>query len=139
MSARALDGHESKRMKYIVLIYNDPAMLAKVPPPELRATLRDCIAHADEMQRDGRVRQSEILEDTKTARTMRIRNGRKTVVDGPFAETKEVLGGFNIIEAANMDEAMRIAEEFPWAALGSIEVRPIRDMNALRVSVGLQA
>jgi hypothetical protein len=126
-------------MKYIVLIYNDPALMAQVPAPELTATLRDCVVHADEMQREGRVLQSEILEDTRTARSMRIRNGKKTVLDGPFAETKEVLGGFNIIEAPNMDEALRIAEEFPWAKLGSIEVRPIRDMSSIRRSVGLPA
>ena len=70
---------------------------------------------------------------------MRVRNGRKSVLDGPFAETKEVLGGFNIVEAPNIDEAIRIAEEFPWAKLGSIEVRPIRDMAAIRQSVGLTA
>ena len=126
-------------MKYIVLIYNDPKLMGDVPPPELSATLRDCIAHADEMQREGRVLQSEILEDTKTARTMRVRNGRKVILDGPFAETKEVLGGFNIVEAPSLDEAMRMAEEFPWAKLGSIEVRPIREMSAIRKSVGLPA
>lgn len=126
-------------MKFIVLIYNDPKLMAQVPPPELNATLRDCIVHADEMNREGRVLQSEILEDTRTARTMRVRNGRKSVLDGPFAETKEVLGGFNIVEAPNIDEAIRIAEEFPWAKLGSIEVRPIRDMAAIRQSVGLKA
>ena len=68
-------------MKFIVLIYNDPKLMAQVPPPELNATLRDCIVHADEMNREGRVLQSEILEDTRTARTMRVRNGRKSVLD----------------------------------------------------------
>jgi hypothetical protein len=124
-------------MKFIVLIYNDPALLAAMPAPELTSTLRDCIVHAEEMTRAGPLRQSEMLEDTRTARSIRIRKGNKTIVDGPFAETKEVLGGFNIIEAADMDEAMRIAEQFPWAETGSIEVRPIRDMTAVRRSVGL--
>ena len=126
-------------MKFIVLIYNDPALMAEVPAPELNTTLRDCIVHADEMQREGRVLQSEILEPPPTARTMRVRNGRKAILDGPFAETKEVLGGFNIVEAPNMDEAIRIAEEFPWAKLGSIEVRPIREMSEIRRTVGLPA
>jgi hypothetical protein len=124
-------------MKYIVLIYNDPTLLAEVPAPEFNATMRTCLAHADEMQRDGMLLQSEMLEDTRTARSMRIRNGRKTIIDGPFAETKEVLGGFNIIEAADMDEAVRIAEQFPWAHLGSIEVRPIREIAMVRRAVGL--
>ena len=124
-------------MKFIVLIYNDPSMLAKLPPSAFNMTMRGCITHADEMQREGRVLQSEMLEDTSTARTFRIRKGKKTVMDGPFAETKEVLGGFNIIEARDIDEAMRIAEEFPWAELGAIEVRPIREIDTVRRAVGL--
>jgi len=67
---------------------------------------------------------------------VRLRNGRRTVVDGPFAETKEILGGFNLIEAGDMDEAVRIASEFPWAQVGCIEVREVRDMNAVRRRVG---
>lgn len=126
-------------MKFIVLIYNDPRMLAAKAPAEVSATLRDCIVHADEMTKGGALLQSEILEDTKTARSIRIRNGRKTIVDGPFAETKEVLGGFNIIEAANFDEAMKLAEQFPWAETGAIEVRPIREWSAVRKGVGLSA
>ena len=124
-------------MKYIVLIYNDPDLLAKTPRSEFNATMRGCIEHAEEMRREGRVLQSEMLEDTSKARSFRIRNGRKTVVDGPFAETKEVLGGFNIIEARDMEEAMRIAEEFPWGDVGSIDVRPIRDIASVRSAVGL--
>jgi hypothetical protein len=126
-------------MKYIVLIYNDPALLAKLPPAEFNTTMRGCLTHADEMQREGRLLQSEMLEDAKTARSIRIRNGRKAVVDGPFAETKEVLGGFNIIEARDIEEATRIAQEFPWAELGSIEVRPIREIASVRKAVGLSA
>jgi hypothetical protein len=99
--------------------------------------MHDCIVHADEMKRDGALLQSEILEDTNTARTVRIRNGQKAIIDGPFAETKEVLGGFNIIEAADIDEAMRLAQEFPWAETGAIEVRPIRDMNEMRRAFGV--
>jgi hypothetical protein len=65
-----------------------------------------------------------------------VRNERVSVVDGPFAETKEYLGGFNLIEAENMDEAVRIASEFPWSRTGAIEIRPVRDMNAVRRRVG---
>jgi hypothetical protein len=61
-----------------------------------------------------------------------------TTVDGPFSETKEVLGGFNLIEAENMEEAMRIASEFPWAETGCIEVRPVRDIGAVAQRVGAQ-
>lgn len=124
-------------MKYIVLVYNDPALVGAMTEPEFKSTMRGCLARADEMTKAGPLLQSEILEDVKTARSIRIRNGRKTIHDGPFAETKEVLGGFNIIEAENLDEAMRIAGEFPWAQTGSLEVRPIREMSAVRRSVGL--
>ena len=67
---------------------------------------------------------------------MRIRHDRVSVVDGPFAETKEYLAGFNLIEAADMDEAVRMAMEFPWSRTGCIELRPIRDFEAVRQRVG---
>ena len=124
-------------MKYIVLIYADPKLLAELPPAEFNATMRDCLTHADEMQRDGKLLQTEMLEDTRTARSIRVRNGKKAILDGPFAETKEVLGGFNIIEARDMEEAVRIAEQFPWSQLGSVEVRPIREVASVRQAVGL--
>jgi hypothetical protein len=63
---------------------------------------------------------------------VRIRNGRTTTVDGPFAEAKEMLGGFNLIEARDIDEAVRIAAEFPWARTGCVEVRPVQDIKAVR-------
>jgi hypothetical protein len=126
-------------MKYDVLIYTDPAKLSELPAPAFNAMMRDCLAHADEMQQGGTLLQSEMLEDTATARSIRVRNGRKSVLDGPFAETKEVLGGFNIIEAGDMDEAVRIAEAFPWSQIGSVEVRPIREISTVRKAVGLPA
>ncbi|HEV7838780.1 MAG TPA: YciI family protein, partial [Gemmatimonadaceae bacterium] len=64
------------------------------------------------------------------------RKNRMTVVDGPFAESKEVLAGFNLIEAEDMDEAVRIASEFPWVRTGCVEVRPVRDIQAVRRRVG---
>jgi hypothetical protein len=70
------------------------------------------------------------------SRSVRIRNGRTSVVDGPFAETKEILGGFNLIEADTMDEAVRIAAQFPWARVGCLEVRAVRDVDAVRRRVG---
>lgn len=124
-------------MKFVVLIYNDPTLVAALPAPEFSATMRDCLVHADEMERDGTLLQTEMLQDTRTARSIRVRNGRKTVLDGPFAETKEVLGGFNIIEAADIDEAVRIADRFPWSRTGSIEVRPILEIATVRRAVGL--
>jgi hypothetical protein len=123
-------------MKYIVLIYNDPVLLDGLPAEEFTSTMRDCLAHADEMQREGKLLQSQMLESTSTAKSIRVRNGRTTITDGPFSEAKEVLGGFNIIEAADMDEAVRLASCFPWASTGCVEIRPIRDIATVRRAVG---
>src|SRR3954464_7973255 len=123
-------------MKYMVLIYNDPKLLEAVPQREFDETMRGCIEHAEELQGQGYLIESQQLEPPATAKSIRIRNGKTTTIDGPFAETKEVLGGFNLIEAENMDEAVRIAAEFPWAETGCIEVRPVRDLNAVRQRVG---
>ena len=84
----------------------------------------------------GRLIDSQQLETPATAKSVRVRNGRVSVVDGPFAETKEMLGGFNVIEAADLDEAVRIAAEFPWTRTGCVEIRPIRDIAAVRRHVG---
>ena len=77
-----------------------------------------------------------MLEEPSAAKSVRIRNGRQTTLDGPFAETKEMIAGFNVIEAESMDEAVRIASEFPWAQTGCVEVRPIRDIDTVRERVG---
>src|SRR5258705_13737991 len=116
-------------MKYIVLIYNDPQLNDALPAGRFDSMMRDCISHADEMKVEGSLLQSQMLEGPETARSLRIRNGKLTALDGPFAEAKEVLGGFNIIEAADMDEAQKIALNFPWAQTGCIEIRPIRDFE----------
>jgi len=119
-------------MKFVVLIYNDNEMLDAMPQREFDSTMRDCLAHADELRRGGRLLDSQMLEGAATAKSMRVRNGRLTVTDGPFAETKELLAGFNLIEADDMDEALRIAAEFPWSQTGCVEVRPVRDIETVR-------
>jgi hypothetical protein len=123
-------------MKFVVLIYTDPALLDALPPGQFDARMRDCLAKADGLRRQGRLLDSQMLEGGETARSVRVRNGRQTVVDGPFTETKELLAGFNLIEAEDMDEALRIAAEFPWTETGCVEVRPIRDIEHVREQVG---
>jgi hypothetical protein len=98
--------------------------------------MRQCLAHADDLRHEGKLLDAQMLEEPSAAKSVRIRNGRQTTIDGPFAETKEVIAGFNVIEAESMDEAVRIASEFPWARTGCVEVRPIRDMEAVRERVG---
>jgi hypothetical protein len=123
-------------VKFIVLIYNDSQLLDAMPAPEFNAQMRDCLSKADRMKADGNLIESQMLEDVSTAKSIRVRNGRMVTTDGPFAETKEVLGGFNLIEAHDMDEALEIAKQFPWSASGCIEVRPVRDIAGVRQRVG---
>jgi hypothetical protein len=119
-------------MKFMVLIYVDDAMVDALPPGQFDGMMRECLSHADELKTDGSLLESQQLEPTSTAKSLRNRGGRLTVTDGPFAEAKEVLGGFNIIEADNMDEAIRIASTFPWSRIGCVEVRPVRDIGSVR-------
>jgi hypothetical protein len=124
-------------MKFLLLVYNEEAALEALPDGEFDSMMRGCLAHADELVAQGTLLGYQQLEAAGSAKSVRIRGGRTSVVDGPFAETKEILGGFNLIEAEDIEEAVRIASEFPWAATGCIEVRPIRDIAAVRRRVGL--
>jgi hypothetical protein len=123
-------------MKYLLLIYNDETLLDTLPSGEADAMMRGCFRHADELRDEGCLVDSQQLEPPATAKSVRWRNGRVSVVDGPFAETKEMLGGFNLIEAESLEEAVRIASEFPWARTGCVEVRPVRDIGEVRRRVG---
>jgi len=119
-------------MKFMILIYNDHNLLDALPAPQADAMMRQCLEHADELRGDGQLLESQMLEDARTAKAIRTRNGRTTITDGPFSEAKEVLGGFNLIEAEDMEEALRIAREFPWAQTGCVEVRAVADIEAVR-------
>ena len=119
-------------MKFMLLIYIDNALLDALPEGQANEMMRDCLTHADELRGEGSLIESQMLESTTTAKSLRVRNGRPRISDGPFSEAKEVLGGFNLIEAENMDEAIRIAQQFPWAQTGCIEIRPVRNIESVR-------
>lgn len=123
-------------MKFLLLVYTDPALLDALPEAQFNDEMRHCLAHADELQQQGTLLGFQQLEAPTCARAVRTRAGRTTVLDGPFSETKEVLAGFNLIDAPSMDEAVAIAQSFPWIRYGCIEVRPVRDVDAVRVRVG---
>lgn len=123
-------------MQFLALIYNDDSLLEALPAGEADTMMRNCFTHADQLRDSGRLLESQQLEAASTARTVRIRNGRTTVLDGPFAETKEILGGFNLIEADSMEEAVEMASKFPWANTGCVEIRAVRDLDAVRRAVG---
>jgi hypothetical protein len=123
-------------MQYMLLIYIDEQQLESLPPGQFEEMMRGCLTHADALKTKGTLIESQMLEPASTARTLRQRGaGRLTTTDGPFAETKEVLGGFNLIEAESMDEAARIAAAFPWSRIGSVEIRPVRDIQSMRARV----
>ena len=123
-------------MQYLTLIHIDPALLAELPQDEYDRLMRGCFAKADALRDAGCLHGSQQLLEPATARTLRVRDGMARITDGPFAETREFLAGFNLVEADSMEAAMAIAREFPWARFGSIEVRPVRDMQAVRDRVG---
>jgi hypothetical protein len=122
-------------MKFIVLIYTDNTLVDALPEGQLDTMLHACFTHTDELQRRGKLLESQMLADGKTAKTLRVRTGRSTTIDVPFTETKELLAGFNLIEARDMDEALQIAAQFPWSQTGSVEVRPVMDLDAVREGV----
>jgi len=124
-------------MQFLLLVYTDATLLDALPEGQYDTMMKGCLEHADELQREGKLLSFQQLEDAKTARSVRIRNGQARVSDGPFAETKELLGGFNLIEADDIDEAVRIASALPWATTGCIEVRPVRDVDIVRKRVGV--
>jgi hypothetical protein len=109
-------------MKYLCLVYLEADKLHAVPD-------RECFNCGDEMRKQGLLLAAEPLFPTDTAKTVRVRNGRVAITDGPFAETKEQLAGFYLIDAASHDDAMRIAATIPPARAGSIEVRPVRELE----------
>lgn len=123
-------------MEYLLLVYTDPALLDALPEDDFATMMRGCLVRADEQRRDGVLVDARQLEAPTTARAVRVRAGRSTVLDGPFAETKEVLAGFNLVRADSLEQAIAMAEALPWARTGCIEVRPVRDMNAVRRQVG---
>jgi hypothetical protein len=108
-------------MKYLCLVYGEEAKIAGMDDDE-------CMAYDAALRKSGKCVASEPLQPVRTATTVRVRNGTVSMTDGPFAETKEQLAGFYLIEAADLDEALAIAARIPPATVGSIEVRPIRDL-----------
>lgn len=109
-------------MKYLCLVYGEEQKIARMDD-------RECLACDQELRARGQCIASEALESVASATTVRMRNGRLSVTDGPFAETKEQLAGFYLVEARDLNEAIQIAAKIPPAAVGCVEVRPIRPIR----------
>jgi hypothetical protein len=110
-------------MKYLCLVYLEDQKLRAVDDRECR----DC---GDGLRASGALVAAEALQPIETATTVRVRNGKVMITDGPFAETKEQLAGFYLIDAADLDEAIQVAAKIPPAREGSVEVRPVRELQA---------
>ena len=108
-------------MKYLCLVYLEEEKLHAVPDKE-------CLACGTALRESGKLVAAEPLEPVATATTVRIRNGKVSITDGPFAETKEQLAGFYLVDAKDLNEAIRVASNIPPARVGSIEVRPVREL-----------
>jgi hypothetical protein len=117
-------------MKYLCLIYSEEKRIAAMPEPEMRTVVGEYMAFTDSVRKSGHLIAAERLQPTHAATTIRSRNGKVSTTDGPFAETKEQLGGFYLIDARDLNDAIQVASKIPGTRLGSIEVRPIREMNA---------
>jgi hypothetical protein len=111
-------------MRYLLLIYTAEA--SEPPPPEVRdSEMKAYGAFTEDIRKRGLMQAGEALEPTATATTVRVQDGRTVTTDGPYAETKEALGGFYLVDARDLDEAIELAARIPAAKHGAIEVRPI--------------
>jgi|SRR5918992_176684 hypothetical protein len=112
-------------MKYLCLIYQDESVSQKLPKAEAEKIHGEYLTFTDELKKSGHLLGNNGLQPTQTATTVRVRGGKVTTTDGPFAETKEQLGGYYLVEVADLNEAIQIAAKIPSAHFGSIEVRPV--------------
>lgn len=113
-------------MKYLCLVYSDENDLHSLPDSPEDA---ECFAYGQKLESSGHLLAGQALEPVSTATTVRVRAGEVSITDGPFAETKEQLAGFYMIEAKDLDEALQLAAGIPPARVGSIEVRPVRELD----------
>ena len=115
-------------MKYLCLIYEDEKLWESMAKTDAEKMFSEYFAFTDDIKRSGHYLSGNPLQPTTTATTVRLRNGKVSTTDGPFAETKEQLGGYYLIEAKDLNDALQVASRIPGARIGSIEVRPIQEI-----------
>jgi hypothetical protein len=118
-------------MKYMLLCYDDEAALSKLTQGEFQGLMDEAIRLAHDMHAKGQYVTASPLHPTATATSVRVRDGKPMVTDGPFAETREQLGGYYIIDADNLDDAIALAARHPGARFGAVEIRPILEIAGL--------
>jgi len=119
-------------MKYLCLVYGEEKVLDALSKGDMEVLVDQSLAYDDVLRKSGHYLVSEALQHVATAKTVRIRNRAMLITDGPFAETKEQLLGFILIDARDLDDAVQAAAKIPLAATGSIEVRPVLDLEPLQ-------
>jgi hypothetical protein len=117
-------------MKYLCMVFFDEKKLDALSSTESQALDDESLAHDENLRKSGHLMAAQALQSVHAARTVRIRKGKVFVTDGPFAETKEQIGGFILIEARDLNEAIQIATKIPSMRLGGIEVRPIKELTS---------
>lgn len=116
-------------MKYLCLVYHEEATVDALPADEYDAIVDEVLDFREDLRRSGNYLASSPLQSVRSATTIRVRHGKLSITDGPFAETREQLGGFYLIEARDLNDAIRLAAKMPPARLGSIEVRPLKEIG----------
>jgi hypothetical protein len=114
-------------MRYLCLIYEDEKTLEKMPKNQADALMGEYFAFTEGIRKSGQYLGGEALQPTHTATTVRVRSGKISTTDGPFAETKEQLGGFYLINAKDLNEAIQVASRIPSARFGHVEIRPVME------------
>ena len=114
-------------MRYLCLVYLEENNLNALSKSERETLSEESLAYCEVLRKSGQFIAADPLEPVHTATTVRVRNGKTSTTDGPFAETKEQLGGFYMIDVRDLNDAIRVASKIPVARLGSIEVRPIKE------------
>jgi hypothetical protein len=114
-------------MKYLAIAYEEERKLSELSAGEWEALRQETLDYVEHLRKSGRLILTHALQSATTASTVRLRGGKLSVTDGPFAETKEQIGGFFLIEASDRQEAIQIAAKWPSARIGSIEIRPIEE------------
>jgi hypothetical protein len=114
-------------MKYLCLAYEEESKLQKLSESDWENLRKETLDYVEDLKKNGHLIVTEALQSVRNATTVRVRNHNVSLMDGPFAETKEQLGGFFLIEAKDLNEAIQVASRWPSARFGSIEVRPIQE------------
>lgn len=118
-------------MKYVCLGYIAPGKFEGMPDGERNATIDECFGYDDELRKNGHFAGGHALQPSNTAVTLRIRNGKVAVTDGPYAETKEQLGGILILEARDLNHAIQLMSKHPGVGMGPFEIRPAADLGGM--------